>query len=413
MPLPKEAAKAFNAQSKPKCLWAGPGGEGPQGGVTFSLLSRYLACKERFRVHAVEGVRPKPTWDHRMGFGSLWHAAEEALARGDDPTRGGRADRKSGLWEEAVRSLASQEMRRFPLQAETIDHWASVILTQFPLYCKHWAAHPDVQARTPLLQEQAFDVPYELSSGRKVRLRGKFDSVDLIQGKDGKPAIWLQENKTKGDVDEAKIVRQLRFDLQTMLYLIALQHHETACYESEGHYASDEPPHPIAGIRYNVVRRPLSGGKGTIVRHKPTKSNPRGETKAEFYARLGEVIRTASGPEWGIGADQNWFFRRWNSEVSPGDIARFRRECLDPILENLSDDWEWWDLKFRRPLIDQFDSERRLKLFPHHCPRHFTMPFGTYNPLQEGGSTDLDDHLLTGSMIGLERSTNLFPELQE
>ena len=68
-----------------------------------------------------------------------------------------------------------------------------------------------------MLQEQVCDVPYNLPSGRVVRLRGKFDSVDLIDG-----GIYLQENKTKGDIDKIQVERQLSFDLQTLMYSVAL-----------------------------------------------------------------------------------------------------------------------------------------------------------------------------------------------
>ncbi len=36
---------------------------------------------------------------------------------------------------------------------------------------------------------------------------------------------------------------------------------------------------------------------------------------------------------------------------------------------------------------------------------------GISNVLDEGGSSDLDEYLLTGSEAGLERTNNLFPEL--
>jgi hypothetical protein len=40
------------------------------------------------------------------------------------------------------------------------------------------------------------------------------------------------------------------------------------------------------------------------------------------------------------------------------------------------------------------------------------MPYGVYSPLLDGGSTDLDEHLLTGSEVGLRRVDKLFKELQ-
>ncbi len=135
----------------------------------------------------------------------MWHECEEALA-GD------------GVWEIALGDHCSAMCRLYPLQREEITKWANVCIVQFPEYVKFWQSHPDVVNRTPLLQEQVFDVPYALPSGRVVRLRGKWDSVDLIDG-----GVYLQENKTKGDIDRAQVERQLRFDLQTMLYLISFQ----------------------------------------------------------------------------------------------------------------------------------------------------------------------------------------------
>jgi len=74
-----------------------------------------------------------------------------------------------------------------------------------------------------------------------------------------------------------------------------------------------------------VCRRPLSGGKGTIKQHQPTKSNPAGETSEEFYERLAGVIRE----------DQPYYFMRWTVDVTKNDVARFEMECLQPILQEL------------------------------------------------------------------------------
>jgi hypothetical protein len=48
-----------------------------------------------------------------------------------------------------------------------------------------------------------------------------------------------------------------------------------------------------------------------------------------------------------------------------------------------------------------------------HGPVHWRHPFGVYDALNEGGSSDLDEYLETGSTVGLERASTLFPELEE
>jgi hypothetical protein len=363
----------LNHPTRKEPLWKGP----EQDGVTYSLLSKWLVCRERARLLLVEGLRPAGSFNHRLEYGNMWHVCEEALARGNDPTRGSRARDATPLWQDDLLDYAMRLAKNHPLQQEQVDHWYNVCKVQFPLYADYWGKHPDVTARRPLLQEQVFDVLYKLSSGRKVRLRGKWDSVDLVRSSE----IWLQENKTKGDVREAQIRQQLKFDLQTMLYLVALEACKGGCYSKLLGAGS------LAGVRYNVVRRPLSGGKGSIVRHKPTKSNPAGESKASFYNRLKTIIEGDSGS----------YFMRWNVEVSPEDVTKFRRECLDPILENLC---VWWD----------WVSCSKATSVPAGC-HHWRTPFGVNMGLFEGGSTDLDGYLEDGSTVGLTRADNLFPEL--
>lgn len=181
--------------------------------------------------------------------------------------------------------------------------------------------------------------------------------------------------------------------------------------------------YPILGVRYNVVRRPLSGGKGTIVQHKATAGakcpkcngncrrpvSPGGlntvcqkchgfgrvnakpaETEEAFYGRVSAIIK--GSPEE--------YFMRWKVEVSPADVQRFRRECLDPILEQLCQWWDWMNNWKARGYQDVFADNL-----------HWRHPYGCFNPLNEGGASELDEYLATGSMGGLAQVDNLFPEL--
>ena len=52
-----------------------------------------------------------------------------------------------------------------------------------------------------------------------VYLRGKWDGV-YHSIEDG---IWIDESKTKGEIDRVKIERRLKYDIQTMFYLVALK----------------------------------------------------------------------------------------------------------------------------------------------------------------------------------------------
>lgn len=399
MPLIKGLAKASKQQVGP--VWTGPSGDGPNGGITYSALCRFLTCRERFRIHMVEGLRPVERFSHRLEYGNMWHVCEEALA--SEKRHFGEVVGTT-LREDILKKYAQQLCRRFPYHQEEVEKWYSCCRVQFPEYVKYWSKHPDVANRTPLLSEQTFDVPYHLPSGRTVRLRGKWDSVDLVDGK-----VWLQENKSKSEVDGDLIQRQLRFDLQTMAYLVALEQ------TWKGNCPMEALGSKIAGVRYNVVRRPLSGGKGTIVRSKGTqgskcpkckgvpiycpKCNGTGrvggkpeETKEDYYERLRQYI----------AAEPETYFFRWRVEVSPADVARFRRQCLDPILEQLCDWWEFIAAAGSNPWV--FDKGE------YHAA-HYRFPYGVWNPLTDGNGTDLDHLLDEGSTVGLAKVENLFPEL--
>lgn len=341
----------------------GPAWKGPEvDGVTQSLLGRFLGCRERFRVLTVEGLQPAPQFNPRLEFGNMWHVCEESLAIITEP--GGRPYNPAG-WcpaiSGALKDYSQALCRQYPMQQEQVIDWYEKTKALFPLYIAHWAEHPDVKDRTPLLAEQVFDVPYRLPSGRTVRLRGKWDSVDLV-GKGKNAGVWLQENKTKSSIDAGKIHRQLKFDLQTMLYLTALGHGEEI----------GSMPGSLKGVRYNVVRRSA---------HKSVESMLKKLEDDRAAGRIGE------------------WFSRWNVEVTAGDIARFRRECLDPILEHLCD-W-WWDMTgVGGPVNGDYRGVT-----------HWRHPFGVYNALDEGGFGDVDEYLDTGSTVGLQRVKNLFPEL--
>lgn len=347
--------------------WAGPCGDGLQGGVTQSMIGCYLCCKERFRILTIEGLKPHPRFSAPLDFGNMWHACEEALASG-------------GNCDQALEKCVNEMMAQYPRDVEHILHWCSVAQELFPVYVDYWSEHSDVQNRTPLMAEQVFDVPYTLPSGRIVRLRGKWDSVDLVNGGPN-AGIWNQDNKTKSSIDRAKITRQLTFDLQMMLYQVALEEYQKEKGDDDNKLSALHAP--IRGIRYNVVRRSA---------HK---------TAASMMKKVGE--------DMGAGRSNEWF-ARLNISVSADDLRKFKQECLNPILENLCDDQEWW-VFCKLMSKDIWDGKNRHKLYPEHFPRHFRYPFGVYNSVLEGGFGDVDSYMEDGGTAGLIHVTDLFPEL--
>jgi hypothetical protein len=338
----------------------------------------------------------------------MWHVCEEAWGRGTCWRPGApdedRVAFREATWRQALLDHTRGLCQRYPTSQEQISHWYNVCRTTYPVYQDWWSMHPDVTARQVLMPETVFDVPYSLPGGRVVRLRGRRDSVDLI-GRGSDAGTYVQENKTKGDVKPEQLRRQLTFDLQTMLYVVAFM--EELVTSVPGTVAPEGVP--FKGVIYNVVRRPLSGGRGSIVKHKPTKKNPLGESDAEYDGRLADILAGAHGSDWGCNAGEHHFFQRWKVEVSPQDIDRFKREFLDPCLENLC---YWYDVKsYEFTTGGSYNYMDPGRYGPP--PVHWRHPFGVYNVLDEGGSSDLDAYLATGSTAGLVRTNEMFPELQD
>lgn len=420
MPQLKISSKAITGGKRTEPLWRGPCVDG----VTQSLIGNYLVCPERFRIKTIEGWKTRDSFRHQLEYGNMWHICEESHAQFDH-------NEKSLAWQRLLCSYAEELCKRYPFQRKEVSKWYEVCKLQFPLYVKFWQNNDEVKARTPLYQEKEFKVPYKLPSGRTVIMRGKWDSLDLLSG--NTKGLWHQENKTKTEVDQAQLTKQLSFDLQTMFYGVSLVEGIKQGYAP----ISLCKGHPFRGVRYNVIRRPLSGGKGSIKQGEKTLGskcpsckgvgnrqvrgvleNPcskcRGkgrigakpaESDEAFYNRVAQYIKNAP---------KEYFFR-WSVEITPKDLQVFQEQCLIPVLENLCDDFEWWSWCFAQKSRNVFDNELRLDRirFPGHCHRHYRYPYGIFNPLCDGRTTELDEYLANGNTATLEQCKNLFPELKE
>lgn len=416
-------------QSQNEPLWKGPTDPGPMGGISQSMIGRYPSCPERFRVRYVEGWKMPDRFDHKLGYGHFWHICEQHFAAGE-------------LWIPPLLAYAKKQAMKYPMQREEIHHWFKTCTVQFPIYTTYWKQEKDVVSRTPLMQEMVVNVPYKLPNGVTTCLRGKLDGADLLPGKNG--GVYLVEHKTKGDVDLMQMKRQLNFDLQTMFYLVVLQ-----AMQDQGGLADVEIKNgvkketklPIRGVRYNVIRRPFGGGKGSIRKRQATegskcpkckggekpgitrcdKCEGRGrigakpeETDEEFYDRLHGVIDEMVFKDGKPIHDNDWF-ARWKVEIGQEEIDKYKREFLDPVLMNLTADYNWWKVAMERG-ISPFDHKAKMlhEVFGPRFYYHWRLPFGTFNQLTDGnGASDVDQYLEDGSTVGLVKATTLFEELSE
>ncbi len=384
--------KAQGVEEQSEILWHGPQDPGPLGGISQSMLEKFLECRERFRQKYIEGWHVTDRFNHTIEFGQMFHLAEESVGNGQP-------------WQEPVHEYAAKLCQKYPMDQEHLNTYYQALLVQYPVYLDYWAKHeaPGEDA-VPVFRERVFHEPYVLPSGRRVWLRGKGDGADSVAFWGGisypNRATILHENKTKSEINQSTVEQRLAFDLQTSLYTTCLK----LIY----------PDQEVVGVRYNVIKRPFSSGKGSIKQGEPKEINcpecggkgikrkvtceecagrgrvsKSGESSTDYYKRLQQYFIDAPG-EW---------FARWNVTITSEDLASFQHKCLNPLLEQLCDWFNW------------ITSTAGMK-DPFQDSIHWQTPFGLWNGLRDGsGTTDYDSLLLDGSSVGLQRATILFREL--
>lgn len=377
-------------------VWTGPCGEGDNGGITQGMLGKFLCDRERFGLRYLDGWKGHEGFSHRLEYGNMWHLCEEKHGEGKN-------------WTLPLQQYADDLLKRYPTNGVDIGKYFNSCLTQFPAYLDFWNRHPDTEIQRSVFREQKFDIQYQLPSGRTVRLRGKWDGGNEVA--DG---LELQENKAKGKIDERAIRLQLRWDLQTMTYIIALKQHL--------HEQGDDTP--VVGVLYNVIKRPFSSGKGNIKPSEGTKGTKCSKCKGTGWTQesgpgscqkcRGSGRVDAKPPEepeafwkrlekYFVEEPGDWF-ARWHVKVSDKDCQTFARNCLDPLLENVCD---WYGC-----MTQCQPKGKRSYRCEVHGNIHFQTPLGVWNPLMDGRETEYDGMLEDGRTIGLERNTLIFPELQ-
>lgn len=345
-------------------VWKGP----EVDGITQSLLSRWMNDRERFRLMTVAGLVPTEEFNSPAEYGHMFHKCQEF----------------PNDWEAKLKSYCNELGRRYPLNLMDIGKWHRVCSVQYPIYSKYWRTHPLEKAYKPIYNELVFggeDLPvhYRLKNGRTVLLRGK---IDQLLGK--QKQVFVYDDKTKSSFDVARLCKDLPFNHQMMFYVVATRQllRQQLLPKLKGF--------DLAGIRYNLVRRPLSGGKYNISQHKGRKTKTKGivgaESVNEYWARLGKCI----------AEDTSYFFQRIEVTLIPQDVDEYEERVLDPLLTQLVD---WWDY------VVKHEGK------PPWGPLHWMTPFGVYNSFRDSEFDDYSDYLLTGDDQRLTTVKNLYEEL--
>lgn len=366
-----------------KSLWTGPQDPGPHGGVSQSMLGKFLIDPERFRLAYVEGLREPPEYSPSVEYGNMWHICEEHYRRGASVVK-------------PLKDYVARLLKTYPESGDKIHHWYRTCQTQWGCFVvlQQQQKRKVVLQRTPVFQEEVFDVRLDVPGIREpVRVRGKYDSVDY-HGKVGKGGLYIQENKLKGDVDEQGIQSTIHLDLQSGTYVCALM--AMLGQQSVKVGKTRLEMKDVAGVVYNVVRRPFADWRG-----RNNIKQKKGETDTQFQKRLSNLIYK----------EKDYYFFNYKVQFTPARIADFRKRILDPVLRRLV---TWWSSIQGDPFNPWTMScdmgGTKIDYGPN--PHHYQMPFGIFNGLADGRRGEFFEFITTGSTYSLEPRT-LFSELKE
>lgn len=368
-----------------------------EDGVTYSILSKFSNCRQRFHIGKVQGWKPK-SFNYPLEFGNIFHLLSEAQDMGYG------AEVFTAISNNYINtkidegSATSDEIRDLSILAGVAD-------ITFRKYLDYWKKNHsftlDIKGKEKRVyekdfnwrgKEEAFDLQYRMLNGRMVRIRGKIDGMfDIRKITKGN---WLFETKTKGKIDTTLISEGLHKDLQTGMYMTAME-------------MLDRGVTP-RGVIYNVIRR--------------TQLKPRKNEKAvDFVQRVEEDIDKR--PEW--------YFMRWIREITPDELSMFKIRQFEPQLHQIT---TWWNSIKGNPLnpfettcdgcngsgvvlTDEFCRDSSVEcrcngtgVVPNL--EHYERGFSDYDSMYSGKG-DYFPIITQGNFTSYEKAKYAFPELEE
>lgn len=172
-----------------------PAWQGPQAGITQSLLIRYLECPFRFYIYAYCGLQ-EPEDHLNLIWGDTLHKGLEHLLRGD-------------MLLSSIEAMKEYQYKNYPTAPATYEHTTREMLCLYPastLINKYGPFETEVKLNEDVVLRFKSHQHEELI---KVKFRGK---VDVFS-----PSILL-DHKCKGRLYPMETQNELVEDLQMNLY---------------------------------------------------------------------------------------------------------------------------------------------------------------------------------------------------
>jgi hypothetical protein len=311
----KEVRKISATQPK---YWYDP----TKHGITQSLLSTWLMCREHCRLAYIEGWQPV-----KMGiglhYGGGMHYCLERLykAIADGESKTSIAHGAYLEWTQQFTASWIQQRRvssyaRVPTtmkkQAEFIQ---GLMNTTIPRYIERINQTDSLYGdfkRNWIDVEHRFQVAYSVPTSWVV-LTGMIDGIFRVRNK----KLWLLETKNLAFIDEGAEQETLPVRLQNMFYLVAA----TKMY----------PDEEFAGVLQNITRRPLLR-QGSD------------ESDSDYFHRVDEDMKKRP----------DWYFLRFEVQISKEEVKEWEERQLQPMLDDFL---RWFEdvKKYRKHGETQYD----------------------------------------------------------
>lgn len=354
--------------------WKGP----KDGGVTQSLLSRYLQDPFSFVLYYGLGLEEPSQLNQNLLWGNMFHKLLELTLK--KPT----LYKDFTLEQEAeLQVLLREEEKKYPIIDPT-TFWS--VFEMMKLYDDRYKLSYDVQT------EKEFKLPYK-TKNHEVSLMGKMDGVghrrdmtpdELYHGLAVSPVMGLNtdygtilvEHKCKGRHDKVQHRTEIHTDLQLNVYLHALDllgiHCEQVVYDILR----------IPEVQWNCPPRQMSE------RH-------------SFY--ISRIYNSCTAyKEYPVVRNKMFWVDQHIFTHPREKVAVFRKETLDPIIDSLCYMYEY-------TLADSFDP------FNPDCYNHLfhKRPLRLFDPARTDSYKKDFYNYLTGQIDvnGLVQVPQLFKEL--
>lgn len=339
-------------------------------GVTQSLLCKFDNDTERFHIRYAKGLRPVNRKE-AMEYGTIFHKLIEIGAKMGNKYNHTKAKLYMSRW--AEKKYAGDNVQLVQIALVQYEHYRRYEKT-LPSYryIDQEIKFDEVFELPPTtLKADGDNIHIRIPPGVKLKLKGRIDELLSINGD-----VWIMENKTKSKIDLDSIQNTIHKNIQVMLYALCVElKYGVKC----------------KGIIYNIIRKPQLVQRAGR-EDKKTKKRIGAESDRQFLKRISDDIE--KHPEH--------YFIRLEYAFPPNALKIWTKRSLIPMLYRI---YLWWRSIEANPL-DPWEVHGEIN------PLHSERPFGIFDPLSTGVG-EYFGLLTTGSTQGLEKVTEVFPELED